>query len=533
MFARARVLAIPIALVAGLALVAGPPGAAPPGAQATAAVALAKDLDRILGDGRLAGASTGLVVRDATTGEVLYTRDSARRLVPASNAKLFTSAAALEVLGPDHRFTTSLHSTGSVRGGVLGGDLYLRGTGDPTMLAADYRNLAAALAAQGVRRVNGDLVTDDTWFDSVPFPPGWAWDDEPYYYSAQTSALTVAPDTDYDAGSITVVVTPGQPGQPATVTFDPPTDYLTVDNTAVTGPAGSASTLTVARDHGTNTVRVRGSVPAGGAAVRQWITVVNPTGLVASLFRAALAAEGIKVTGGTRSAATPAGARQLAAHESMPLSQLLVPFLKLSNNLHAEALVKAMGRKESGAGTWSAGLAAAKSRLAGLGVDTGALSLFDGSGLSRMDNVAPDQIAALLVAAKAKPWFGVWYDALPVAGASDRMVGGTLRNRMAGTPAANNLHAKTGSMTGVTGLSGYVTAASGQTLAFSLVQNNFSAASLKDVEDAVAVRLAGYRGADDTSVAVSVPAQRAAVPADEAATPVRESALECSWTKSC
>jgi serine-type D-Ala-D-Ala carboxypeptidase/endopeptidase (penicillin-binding protein 4) len=191
-------------LLAGLVVAAG---SAPVAAQDPDP--LGRDLDAILAHPGLAGTDVGLVVRAADTGEVLYRRGSDRRSQPASNAKLVTSAAALEVLGPDYRFSTAVAAAGRRTGPVLHGNLVLRGTGDPTMLAADYDALAAKVAASGIRFVRGTLVADDTWFDAVRLGSGWAWDDEPFYYNAQVSALTAAPDTDFDAGSVIVRVAPG------------------------------------------------------------------------------------------------------------------------------------------------------------------------------------------------------------------------------------------------------------------------------------------------------------------------------------
>jgi D-alanyl-D-alanine carboxypeptidase/D-alanyl-D-alanine-endopeptidase (penicillin-binding protein 4) len=171
-------------------------------------------------------------------------------------------------------------------------------------------------------------------------------------------------------------------------------------------------------------------------------------------------------------------------------------------------------------------LAALEGNLGSFGVNSAQLAMADGSGLSRQDYVSADQLSTLLVGAQQEPWFSTWYDALPVAGVSDRMVGGTLRNRMGGTPAANNLHAKTGSMTGVSALSGYVTAANGEKLVFSMVENNFLPDSVTSIEDAVGVRLAEYGGATDRS--------RVMQP-QVAVTQGRDprNALECSWTRHC
>lgn len=295
---------------------------------------------------------------------------------------------------------------------------------------------------------------------------------------------------------------------------------MTIANTAVTGPAGSANTISVDRVHGGNTFTVTGSIPAGGATTTEWMAVWEPTGYAAALFRAALGRHGVRVFGPTTRAAVPAGATTVATRQSMPLRELLVPFLKLSNNLHAEILVKAMGRATRGQGTWSAGLAAVAGRLSVYGVDPARLSLRDGSGLSRMDQIAPDQLATLLGAARGRPWFADWYDALPIAGVSDRMVGGTLRSRMQGTPAAGNVHAKTGSLTGVSSLSGYVTTANGQQWVFSMVTNNAIGVNLKGLEDTVAVRLA-QEGSGARTVTPARTDQR------------EVSDLECSWEKAC
>lgn len=503
-----------VGLFALIVLVVG--GATPVVAQDRGA--LATDLDTILSSPALDGADVGLVVR-TVDGETVYSHAADRRQQPASNAKLVTSAAALDVLGPDYRFQTTVHTTGRRHGPVVDGDLYLKGTGDPTMLAADYDALAAQVAGAGITFVKGRLVADDTWFDDVRLGTSWAWDDEPYYYSAQISALTAAPDTDYDAGSVIVKVAPGPNGQ-AIVTTEPPTDYVTIANTAVTGPAGSANTISVDRVHGGNTVTVTGSIPSGGAATTEWMAVWEPTGYAAALFRAALHRHGVRVLGPTTRAALPARATTVATRQSMPLRELLTPFLKLSNNMHAEILVKAMGRATRGQGTWSAGLAAVADRLRAYGLDPSRLSLRDGSGLSRMDQIAPDQLATLLGAAHGRPWFADWYDALPIAGEADRMVGGTLRSRMRDTPAAGNVHAKTGSLTGVSSLSGYVTTANGQQWVFSMVTNNAIGVNLKGLEDTVAVRLA-QEGSNARTV-----------------TPARldqgdVSELECSWEKAC
>ncbi|MFF7162562.1 D-alanyl-D-alanine carboxypeptidase/D-alanyl-D-alanine-endopeptidase [Streptomyces sp. NPDC008086] len=493
-----------------------------PGAQAGAdadRTGLPEAVDTILGDTRMEGGVASVVIADAGTGELLYQRLPSTRLMPASNTKLATSAAAMEILGPEYRFTTDVLATGRRHGSVLRGDLYLRGTGDPTLLADDYDELAARVAAAGIRRVDGRLLADDTRFDDVRLGRSWAADDETSYYSAQISALSVAPDTDYDTGTVIVTVAPGEEaGAEPVVSVTPDTDYVDIDVRATTVAAGGANDLTVEREHGTNTVVVSGTTPVGGSGAKEWATVWEPTGYAAAVFRDALAEHGVKVGGPTRlGRQTPDTAVELASHRSMPLRELLVPFMKLSNNMHAEILTKAMGYKASRQGSWGAGLAAISGYLKGVGVDAGKVRQVDGSGLSRMDNFPAGQLVELLLAVRAEPWYADWYRSLPVACAPDRFVGGTLRARMCGTPAALNARAKTGSLTGASALSGYVTGADGRELVYGIVLNNYLASSVKPLEDAIVVTLAGSTAEAATPAATLRSGARADV--------------ECSWRK--
>jgi D-alanyl-D-alanine carboxypeptidase/D-alanyl-D-alanine-endopeptidase (penicillin-binding protein 4) len=306
------------------------------------------------------------------------------------------------------------------------------------------------------------------------------------------------------------------------VTLTPSTGYVTVVNRSTTVPADGEDTLTIRREHGTNTIVVDGTVPVGGGSTKEWVAVWEPTRYAADLFRRALAARGVRVLNGTRSGlATPAGARPLASHDSMTLAELYRPFLKLSNNMHAEVLAKSLGRVEAGEGSWGAGLRVISNHVrAEYGVDTTRLRLADGSGLSRWDNIAPAEITDLLIAARSRPWFATWYDTLPIAGNPDRMVGGTLRNRMRGTPAANNVHAKTGTLTGASALSGYVTDADGEPLVFSIIFNNYLSGAPTDLQDAIAIVLATF--SRDPAAA----AQRLAVPSVP-----RPSGPDLEWRK--
>ncbi|WP_165978699.1 D-alanyl-D-alanine carboxypeptidase/D-alanyl-D-alanine endopeptidase [Actinomadura darangshiensis] len=501
-------------LIAGAALLAAP--AAYPAAAAAGPGDLGKDLDAILADARLKDATVGVVVRDAKTGAVQYSRGATKPVLPASNMKLYTSGAALSLLGTGYRFRTKV-SAKSVSGASVKGDLYLKGTGDPTTRAAEYDRLAAQVAKRGVRTVEGDLVADDTWFDAVGTPSHWDPTDLQYSYAAQTSALTVAPNDDFDAGSVNVTVKPGEKGEPVKVGLAPATHVVKVDNKAVTGAAGSASTLSVNRENGSNTIVVSGSYPADGQPYTTLRTVENPTMYAADVFRAALKKHGVQVKGTTERGRTPKGTAALAARSSMPLSQLMTPFLKLSNNMIAEILVKSIGRAKAGKGTWPAGLKVAAKYAAAQGVPAARLTMADGSGLSRSNRTTAQDISTILRGAQTKPWFKTWYAALPIAGDPDRMTGGTLTSRMRNTPAAGNVHAKTGTLTGASALSGFVKGESGHRLVFSVVLNGYEGAAPKDIEDEIAIRLAGGNSADARTLRM----------------PMNLLNVECSWAESC
>ena len=466
------------------------------GCASVSQTATQSSLDQLLADPALHGATVSLTVRDARSGTTLYQHNPRTRLVPASNLKLLTTAAAMDVLGPQYRFATQLLSNGAQQGERLGGNLYLRGLGDPTLQFADYQALAAQLASTGIRQVQGDLVFDDTWFDAERLGVDWSHDDESTYYGAQISALTVSPNADFDAGTVLVTAkAPVRAGQPVAVTIFPPTDYLQLSNRAISGPG---NTYGINRRHGTNLLQLSGAV-APGKQSRQLVSVWEPTQLVANLFEQALAQQGITVLGRrVIGGASPATASMLAEHQSAPLQALITPLLKLSNNNMSEALLKAMGRKASNSGTASAGVAAVAGFMQRQGLDTTMLRQVDGSGLSRMNLVSSQALTDLLLAASKQPWFDAWYNALPIAGNRERMTGGSLRFRLRfrlrETPAANNLHAKTGSMAGVSSLGGYITDAHGRRLVFSMISNNYlaSGAQIKALENRVALTLASW-----------------------------------------
>jgi D-alanyl-D-alanine carboxypeptidase/D-alanyl-D-alanine-endopeptidase (penicillin-binding protein 4) len=417
----------------------------------------------------LEGALAGISVRDGGSGEVLYEHLGDIRLKPASNLKILTAASALSALGKNYTFTTKLRTKGTIENGILTGDLFLKGKGDPTLLPSDFFRFAKALRNKGIRVIDGNIIADDTWYDNVRLSKDLVWSDESFHYGAQVSALTASPDTDYDAGTVMIEVTPGKKaGDKPAYALSPETDYIKVVNKAETAAADAEQELTVERNHGENTIVIKGKLPAASEPVKEWIAVWEPAGYALDLFQQALEVNGITWSGEMKTGKTPQSAETLYKHQSMPLADLLVPFMKLSNNGHGEILVKEMGKVIGNEGSWDKGLEIMDDELNQLHVQTDKLIIRDGSGISHVNHVTANEISGLLHVIQDEDWFPAFYRSLPVSGDQDRMTGGTLQHRLSGM----NVRAKTGTIDSVSTLSGYMETKEGKSIIFSILLNN-------------------------------------------------------------
>ena len=465
----------------------------------------------VLARPEFAASHVAVKVASLDTGRVLFEQDARKWMQPASNMKLFTVAAALDRLTPEYRFITSIYAPARPdAAGTVRGDLVVYGRGDPTFATrfnpegnGDYflalDALAADVYAAGVRRVEGDLVGDESYFAGAPMPTGWEWDDLQWYYGAEVSALTV------NDNSVDLAVKPGASvGAPARITLGPSTPLVTIIDRTTTSARGTSRELSVNRALGQNTIEIRGRVPLDDRGYTASLAVSRPAMLFATMLRAALERRGVVFTGQTRTVDAQGRVEkplpvsslvELAARKSPPLSVIAAQVLKPSQNLYAELLLRTLGKLSGSAdpklSSEDAGAQVVSKFLTQAGINPAGLVMLDGSGLSRADLVTADTTLQLLVYMNRHRFGSEFRLALPVAG-----VDGTLRNRMKGTPALGNVRAKTGTLGTATSLAGYVYSASGERLAFALMINNPPRDTNPRAEftDAIAVLLASFAG---------------------------------------
>ena len=481
------------------AFVVAAAGCTPPRAPASAPAPAAPDertalralVDSLVGAPEWRNAHWGVLIVDPARGDTLYSRNAGKLFMPASNMKLVTGAVALAQLGPDFRFRTTVVAAGRVRDGVLEGDLVVHGRGDPSLSDAmrgdamtPLREMADSLRARGITRIAGRIVAGDDVFPDSPVGYGWSWDAFDAPYSAGVDELF------FNEGFARVAVRAQGTGRRAIVTTAPDSTWPPVRNevSVAEQPAGGAALPSprFARDSATGGWVVRGTLAPGDSAVEELAFPDQRTAYLAALTRA-LAERGVTVARGTVSGGR---ADTLFTYLSPPLREIMPHFEKPSQNQIGEILFKTLGLERTGIGTADSGRAVVERQLQAWGAEPDGYVVRDGSGLARYNYVTPETIVRVLAAARRDTAFAVFHDALPIAG-----VDGTIRNRMKGTPAQGNAHAKTGFVAQARSLSGYVSTADGVPLLFSLLCNNWTTPtrSVERVQDAIVARLAGMR----------------------------------------
>jgi D-alanyl-D-alanine carboxypeptidase/D-alanyl-D-alanine-endopeptidase (penicillin-binding protein 4) len=461
-------------------------------------------IDSIVSRPDFAAAFWGIEVRSLSTGRTLYARNAEKAFHPASNMKLVTTAAALDAYGPGARLRTTVQAAGRLDGlGRILGEVYLVGRGDPDLSArftpgrptAAFEEMADALVAAGVRRIEGRLVGHEGAFTGERRGADWSWEDLAWGYGAEVSALSFADNL------VEARLKPGERvGDPAVLETEPRHGCLTVSSSVTTAeaappapgaPNGDDETVSLLREPGSNDVRLAGHVPLGGTWEGR-LAVGDPALCAARVFADVLEAKGIRVMGGvsTSSAPLPSDARVLATHDSPSMAEIVRVVNKTSQNLHAEMLLRLVGLKVEGEGSTEKGHAAVAELAKRLGVPDAGWGLADGSGLSGSDLLTPRGLVGLLAAMDRHPHAAAFRDSLPIAG-----VDGTLEKRMKGTPAEGRVTAKTGALRLANALAGYVTTVRGERLAFAIVVNNHEGKGREAVAaiDAIATALATAR----------------------------------------
>jgi len=445
--------------------------------------------------------------------------------------KLYTVATAFDRLTPDFHFITSVYAREKPDDGKVKGDLVIYGRGDPSIAArfndGDYfkgiNDLADRIVAAGVKRVKGDLVGDESYFNGAPLGSGWEWEDLTWSYGAPVSALNI------NDNAIDLNVKPAdRVGAAVLVTTGPPAaSFVTILKRATTSARGSRSNLRIYRGLGANTIELSGTLPMGDAGFVGGVAVQDPALAFVTMLRDALVKRGVKIDGRVRTVTSRSGESvmprtaagfgtgtmaqfpvEITSLQSPPFSVIAAHTLKPSQNQYTELILRTLGRNPQvldsagetkplsgdSRGTQDdeeSGLEVVRHFLRQAGIGDSDVALNDGSGLSRNDLISANTTVQLLTFMTKHKYFAQFRDALPIAG-----VDGTLRTRMRGTPAEGNLRAKTGSLSSVASLSGYVTTAGGDHLVFSMMLNNYPDASAvrRDSIDAIAVLLASFSG---------------------------------------
>ncbi|MDP1677868.1 MAG: D-alanyl-D-alanine carboxypeptidase/D-alanyl-D-alanine-endopeptidase [Bacteroidota bacterium] len=458
------------------------------------------DIAQQFEDSNFVNAHWGVLIKSLKTGETIYARNEKKMFMPASNMKLFTSSSAMVALGPNYRYTTRLVTNGEVENGILNGDLIMVGSGDPTIsgrfdsgkVTITFEQWADSLKAIGIQQIKGNIIGDDNCFDDEYYGAGWSADYETDYYAAQISGLS------FNDNCVDIRIAPsGTIADICSLTVSPNTRYVNIINlTSTVAESDSVNDIYFERKRGTNNIFVHGKMSIGKKPFIESVTVENPTVYTVMALKEVLESKGISVLGTVVDADDFAdtirydNSKQLASFTSLPYSEIIKTINKPSQNFYTEQVFRTIGKERFGIGSMDNGRAVAFPILSLWGVDTVRLRYADGSGLSRQDLITPNDIVSILSGMSKENSFLPFYESLPIAG-----IDGTIKNRMKGTTAQGNVHAKTGSIGYVRSLSGYVTSSDGEQFVFSMIANHYTVPIkwAEKIQDAVCVMLADFR----------------------------------------
>ncbi|MFV0389948.1 MAG: D-alanyl-D-alanine carboxypeptidase/D-alanyl-D-alanine-endopeptidase [Pyrinomonadaceae bacterium] len=444
----------------------------------------------------------------------IYSRDADHYFMPASNMKSYSVAAAMDALSPEYRIKTSVYSTQKPdSNGTVRGSLIIYGRGDPSISTSFYPNdyyrgldmLVDKIAAAGVKKIEGALIGDETYFNSEPVPMGWEWDDLQWYYGAEVSPLSI------NDNAVDVNISASTEGTPCNISILPANRLYSIINRCRTTATGTPRKVSINKHLGENVLEVGGVMPQGDAGKTWQVTITRPGNLFVELLKQRLMQRGISVAGPARSYNTydrngvrldPTNLYEVARLESPPLKELAAHTMKPSQNLYAELLLRVVGeekgdKNDKEKSSLQKGIDVVNALLQKAGATAENTVQYDGSGLSRHNLVTPDSNVLLYEYMDRSPYSVAWRDSLTIAG-----IDGTLKNRLLGTAAENNARGKTGTIDQVSALTGYVTAKSGERFVFSLLANNLPDGRLRvSIIDQIVQALADY----DKNAGVSMP----------------------------
>ena len=449
--------------------------------QSIAANQFQPQIEKIINNPALDPTFLSIQIEEYPTGEVLYSLNPKKLMIPASNLKLFTTISSLILLGPDYRYKTYLYRDGVIENGILAGNLYLKGSGDPTIStqidSANYFNLfqvwADSLKSLGIRQINGTIIGDDNAFDDLGLGHDWSWDDLSYHYAAPTSALS------YYDNCIDIYIVPGNSiGTNASIMAKPLVNYLKIKNNICTVSQDSMTKIEFYRYPGKDGLTVNGIIAINADTIKERIPVDNPTDYTLNAFKFILEQNGIRVSDPSDIDEIPDYCPDfnkmhlIYVHESMPLSQIIKTINKISQNFYAEQLLKTLGQELGNNGTTQSGIAIEKEWFSSIGINTVDIAIIDGSGLSHNNLVTTEQIIKLLWYVRSHQDWQIFRESLSIGGQD-----GTLQHRLKVSTAAGHVYAKTGSMKNVRALSGSIYALNGREYLFSILVNHYSASA--------------------------------------------------------
>lgn len=462
---------------------------------------LKKDINALINNPDFSNAAIGISVQSVETGEYFYRLNEAKNFIPASGLKLITTSAALHYLGEDYQYQTSLYLDGELfENGEFVGNVIIKGTGDPTISSyfmddpVDILdNWGQLLDSLGIRSIRGNIIGDDLAFDDIYYGPGWSWDDMTFPYSAQVSALSI------NDNRVDIVIKAGRrSGQRADFDVLPENSYVRVINNVETVGYSGITEIFPNREQRTNIIELFGTINLDSTRQNSSVVSVaidNPTLYFLNLFKKTIEEHKIRFRGALLDISDwnePLDyykMKLISTYNSIPLKDIIKVVNKQSHNLAADILLKTIGREKTDEGSFGKGITMVQKYLARIGIPPDNIYLVDGSGLSRLNLISPKYITTLLSNTYRNEHRDIFINSLAMPGEE-----GTLKRRMKNSRAEEAVMAKTGSMNGISTISGFVITRDKEMLAFSIMIMNYTVplSLAHNMQDLILMRLASF-----------------------------------------